>query len=116
MTTRAGLKPWLVSIRAFELGRSKRRRQYSSAFVNGSPLSQKKSNRGFSRNLPTPRARKPAIAASRKQVTTWITPHSLEPWFAAEEHHQLDHQNNHHHQFEDEGAALVEFVDHEVVE
>ena len=36
--------------------------------------------------------------------------------FAAEEIDQLDDQDDDDHKFEDEGAGLVEFVDHEAVE
>src|SRR5271170_2205195 len=36
--------------------------------------------------------------------------------FAAEEVDEFDDQNDDYHQFEDESAALVEFVDHEAVE
>src|SRR5215469_3131999 len=36
--------------------------------------------------------------------------------FSLEEVDQLDHQNDDHHQFQHEGAALVELIDHEAVE
>src|SRR5271163_3057266 len=36
--------------------------------------------------------------------------------FAAEEVDKFDDQDYDHHQFQDEGAALIEFVDHEAVE
>src|SRR5580658_2754632 len=36
--------------------------------------------------------------------------------FAAEEVDELDDQDDDHHQFQYEGTALVEFVDHEAVE
>src|ERR1700726_1902029 len=35
---------------------------------------------------------------------------------AAEQEDQLDDQNDHYHEFENEGAALVELVHHEAVE
>src|ERR1700758_760020 len=35
---------------------------------------------------------------------------------AAEEPDQFDNQNDHHHEFEHEGAALVELVNHEMIE
>ena len=43
-------------------------------------------------------------------------PHWLLHPFAAEEEHQLDYQNDHYHQLQHEGAALVELVHHEAVE
>src|SRR4029077_402644 len=40
----------------------------------------------------------------------------LESRLASEQHHQLNHQNHHHHQLQHERPALIELVDHEVIE
>ena len=50
--------------------------------------------------------------------TTGGTPAVLElkSWLAAEQHDQLDDQDDHHHQCQHECAALIELVDHEAIE
>ena len=47
---------------------------------------------------------------------SWGDENSALDRFAAEEVNQFDDQDDHHHQFEYEGAGLVELIDHEVVE
>ena len=37
-------------------------------------------------------------------------------WFSAKEIDQFDNKNNYHQQFEHEGPALIELVDHETIQ